>query len=60
MQHGSSSLRGYHVGRISDQTDPNPDDQRFQIAGWGPAVFLAAMVVIMMISAVLVTAISHR
>jgi hypothetical protein len=45
---------------ISHEPDSHPCDERLQFAGWGAAVFFAAMVVIMMISAVLVTAISYK
>jgi hypothetical protein len=61
MRHASGSLSEYqNAGTTGHEADPHFDDQKVQIAGWGPAVFFAAMVIIMMISAVLVTAISSR
>ena len=60
MRHTSSSLYEYQNPGSGTQTNPHPADERLELAGWGPAVFFAAMVVIMMISAVLVTAISCK
>jgi hypothetical protein len=61
MPDASGSLLGYqNSGSTVDETSPRAGDQRLQSAGWGPAMFFAAMIVIMMISAVLVTAISCK
>lgn len=61
MHHASGRLSEYqNTGMISHEPDSHPCDERLQFAGWGAAVFFAAMVVIMMISAVLVTAISYK
>jgi hypothetical protein len=63
MRHASSSLRGYQNAgstKHEPRQPPYPGDPGSPFAGWGPALFFAAMVVIMIVSALLVTAISSR
>jgi hypothetical protein len=61
MRNASGSLPGCQkAGSKTHTTNPHPEDETLELAGWGPAVFFAAMIVIMMISVVLVTAIAYR